>query len=640
MMVALASAGGAGAALIAGAVTGRLSDRRVALLEEELSDREAAGDLALSALDRARAEAVEERSTAIARKAERARDRATALVLSADRERIADIRVGARESIALVRGDRIAEATGSAFVAGSTVSAALPALSAILASQPRDRRPPHVAADAGGVFAVAFSGDAFAVARVDLEPPAAPADAIDQARRIVGSIAVPHDRPSAPGAAWPILLVAAILAAILAGVWASVRVAAPLSAALEAARDASHGRPGARAAADRGGRDARDVALAINALVDRADRALELGSASRGGEVAAAVAAIERLGKGDLRDTLLPGRPSDDPIAAAVERARKSLFDRVFEMHRSTIDAVTRSAEIGLPAKRISEASHEQAAALSRLGGAGEQATEEIRRKAAELEQAVALLSARAREHRRVIQDVRAGLSGLSRRITAIRGAGEEVREILARADSIDQALSMLSRLAGQIDVPSTRSRASALVGDSRAAIGAIGDRVDSIERDLLETARGLEALAEAQPEMPKDLDAAVVAPFYDAASILVRTVEMSVSCLTVVERSARATGEDGRAVHRAARDSAEILPKLGAALSAIRLGTSFEEQLLERLTRMQAEIEEARAKGVLTDDGQRMLKDVVEGSAAAKARLLRLVQATESAVDAMRRPS
>jgi hypothetical protein len=92
-----------------------------------------------------------------------------------------------------------------------------------------------------------------------------------------------------------------------------------------------------------------------------------------------------------------------------------------------------------------------------------------------------------------------------------------------------------------------------------------------------------------------------------------------------------------GDALHEAARHAIDLLPRLGAALSAIRLGTSFEEQLLERLARMKAEVDAAKKSDSLTPDGQRMLAEVNEASEAARTKLTRLAHATEAALRAMR---
>jgi hypothetical protein len=115
------------------------------------------------------------------------------------------------------------------------------------------------------------------------------------------------------------------------------------------------------------------------------------------------------------------------------------------------------------------------------------------------------------------------------------------------------------------------------------------------------------------------------------------RSVELTVGCLTSLERTAKVTTESGDALYTAARQAVDLVPRLGAALSAIRLGTSFEEQLLERLGRMKAEVEAAKMTDGLTPEGQRMMAEVNEASEMARTKLTRLAHATEAAIRAMR---
>ena len=109
------------------------------------------------------------------------------------------------------------------------------------------------------------------VARVDLVLEMANTDGIDRAKKLIGGI-VEAEGGSSTADPLPLFLLAALLAAIGAGIWAKLRIAGPIAGALDAAREFVHGQTEVRADAERGGRDAREVALAINALIDRAER--------------------------------------------------------------------------------------------------------------------------------------------------------------------------------------------------------------------------------------------------------------------------------------------------------------------------------------------------------------------------------
>lgn len=656
LVVALLSAGGVvvagGAAYLSGAVSGR----RVEVLEEEFADHQTAGEMALAALDEAKDEADAGREAVRRAKKEAALHRARELALflthrasSANRRRgraalglPESWKPGAGERVGLVdpARDRVVAFEGLRIAEGATLSASLPALADAMRRQPTGEMP-YTFADEEGVWAVGpkLEGGRFGVAHLDASftEPATPG-AIARARRLIGAFAAPAPNGEGAGKPWPFFLAAAVLVGGIGALWAHRRLTAPIADALEVVRDFVHGRSDVRADPERGGRDAREIAMAINALIERAERAMERGRAAHGDDTQNAVLVIERLGRGDLRDSVVDPERTTAPIAEAIERARRELLERVTEMHQVTLEVARRASELVPAARRVAESGAEQHAALTRLGVSSEDGVEQIQRKAVELEQATALLQAHAQEHRRAIQEVRASLSGLSRRVMALRGAAEDVQALSARAESIDQALSMLSRLAGQSDVPATRSRASALVGDARGALGEIGDRLDGLSSELIGAAHGLELMAQSQPEPPGELDAGVTRPFYDAVSILVRTVELTVGSLGALERAAKSQAENGDAILQAGRDALELVPRLGTALSAIRLGTSFEEQLLARLERMRAEVSKAESEpGRLTPEGERMVAEVLEASQVARAKLARLVHATETAIDAIR---
>src|SRR5262249_43142989 len=150
-----------------------------------------------------------------------------------------------------------------------------------------------------------------------------------------------------------------------------------------------HGRTDVRADPDRGGREAREVALAINAMIDRAERATESGRAARGDDLQNAVLAIERLGKGDLRDAIVPPGPTYGPLAQAIDRARRELLERVTDMHAAAMQLATRASEMAPAAHKIAESSTEQLSVLRRLGASSEEGADEMRKRSGELQAAV-----------------------------------------------------------------------------------------------------------------------------------------------------------------------------------------------------------------------------------------------------------
>jgi hypothetical protein len=641
----LAVAGFAGLAsilaLVVAAATGAFSSRQTESLAAELSGQQAAAEQALAALEEAKpvdpvvqtARRASELALFATLRVYEARKKSgdNALVMPASWPR------GEGERVGLIDFSHNRIVTFEGLADGATLSASLPELAKIMVRQSSDRAEPLVVEDPDGAWAIGtpIAAELYAVARV--ERPKLEADPIDRARRLIGAIASPSVDAEAPADPLPILIIAALLAAIGAGVWAWRRVTHPIARALDIGREFAHGRTEVRADPNRGAREAREVALAINALIERAERAMEKGRAARGDDLSNAVTAIERLGKGDLRDAIVPPGPTFGPIAQAIEGARRDLLERVTEMHTAAMQVANRAAEMAPAAKAVGETAGEQLATLKRMAGSSDESLEEIRKKATELEVAINALTRTAQDHRQVVQEVRASLSGLSRKVMSLKGTAEEAHALAARAESIDQALSMLSRLAGQSDVPATKTRATALVGDARAALSEIGEKLQALEQEMLRSAHGLEIMAQAQPEPPKMFEASVTQPFYDASSILVRTVELTVGCLSALERTSKTAVQSCDVLYEAARRAVDLVPRLGAAVSAIRLGTSFEEQLLERLARMKAEVDAARRTEGLTPDGQRMLAEVEEASEAARAKLTRLAHATETAIRAMR---
>lgn len=474
-------------------------------------------------------------------------------------------------------------------------------------------------------------------------PRPVPAEALDLAGplRLLGAVTV-APRPSAPlGLPWLGFLAVTVLAGLGAAAWFRVRWSGPIDAALLAARDFDHGQERARADVGRGNRDAREIAVVVNALIERAERYQAQGRAARSQDVQGAARAIATFGQGDLRGpTPALGEPFS-PLAEALEQSRRDLIERVSELHDTAARAAHATLAIGPAAKKVAEAAGDQRDALHHLGEGLTRSRDEAQAAQERLSSGLAGLQKHAAEQRRVIQEARATWMAVGRRSGDLSALQRQAAELVQTSASLDQALSLLSRLVQRrgddgVDLPP--ARLTAMAGEGRAAFEALGRGLASLVEELGQLGAQLEHTAQSQPELGGDPSSELTSPLLDLGSTWVRVAELTAGSLKALERAHRGMAEGAGELAAASRGAPEVLKALGPALATVRVGAGFEETLLLRLQQSLLEIQATQqAGGTLTADGVQLLEEVKIASEAARARLARMVDATENALSMLR---
>lgn len=395
--------------------------------------------------------------------------------------------------------------------------------------------------------------------------------------------------PFAPAkSALPISAGAAFVTALLAFFYARARIGRPIEQTLDRARALAHGDTTARADETRGGRDARELARAVNALVDRAERLKSQGREARDEDVSHLVRAIEAIAKGELGAKTPAVGEALQPLARALERTSHDLLERVRAIRELATELADRAAQVAPAAKKIGAASLEQAEALSTIGATAQEAAGEVKASRDRLVGALEAMQRAAVSEKKVSQELRAALLAAGRRLD-------------------------VSRLP--------------VSGDLAA-----------VEEEMREAARGLEAIAASIPEPPPSVDVAITANLQSAAAGLVRIAETIARGLRVLERSSHASFEGADQLRRVVHESTELANRLGGVLAGFAVGTSFEAELIEKLERWREDAKLAvLSPDGLTDEGRALVRQITESSEAVRARLARLVSATESAVEVLR---
>lgn len=650
----LGALGGIGGLGVATALN-RIDSDRAATLEDELAEREEAGQTALLALRDAR-EAVTASQEAWWDAEKRATEhRASELALMATLEAHAakgrseklpdswETRAGEAIGLVDLASDRIVSFSDPSLTEGATLSTTLPILAGALQSQPKRRRTPLVVREGSHVWGVGtpFADSLYVVARVHAKEPPAVAAPLARAERALGSLAAPDVRPAIPGGSRPWLALGVALSALLAGLWASRRWTAPLSATLGAARAFVHGEPDARADEHRGGRDARDVARAVNALIERAERLKAQGRAARHEDVAAAAAAVQALGQGDLRSPAPVLGETFVPIARAIDDARRGLLERVTTLYDVAAEVATATVEYGESAHAVQVASTEQRDVLKRLGAGADESTRQLTTIEGQLASSIEHVVSVTDAHRRSVREVRAALRGVGRKVQEVGASAARIEALTTSTPKIETALALLSdlshRLAGSDAVDDrTRAKVSAAAGEARASLEVLRRELAALSAELKTSGEVLESVLADAPEPPGDLDGRVRASLTEAAATMRRSAELAGQGLKALERSARVMAANAEAVEAASKSSDARLPMLADAFGQIRVGASFEEALLDRLGRAKEEID-ATDEITLTADGQRMADEVARASRDARARLQKLIEATEQAAAILR---
>lgn len=617
-------------------------ERGLAMLTEALETRQEAARGALASLDRANQELQAMQDALHAARSEAAERRASELALLAspgpvppgfsphdgeqvgrlwpDQDRVAGLGLGSRTS---------------------TLSVSHPELWAALGAAPKDARGPLVVRLAGGVYAVgpglATPGTGRALAFVPVGAKPTSKAGLHEARAALGNLAAPEAlAPWVEHPEWG-LAVAGLLGAILVFVWSSLRVSRPLLDTLDAARDFIHGDPGARADEGRGGREAREVARAVNGLVERAVRLENQGRAAREEDIQAAAVAIETFGKGDLSALTPRLGPPFVPLSRALDRARRELIVRVERLHEVSRGVAMAACEMAPGARHLETATDAQRQALERLGQGLHEAERQVRDGEDRLRAALQTLSAASLEQGRLTRDLKTTLNAVNRRVTDLGATAARIDSLSTSSAAIEQALSLLGTWAAVGGpAPIEQGRATQLVGEGKAAFSNISVQMRHVQADLRAAAETLAILAAEHVEVPPNPTRTAAQPLIEAASGLVRASELARQGLGGWLRTVRQLGHETGVVASAAEAASGRLSELSDALSDLRVGDAFETALLERLERARAEAEAAGSAG-LTPDGALMLAEVEAAAEAAHARVGRLIQATEATLDVLR---
>ncbi len=534
--------------------------------------------------------------------------------------------------------DRTQGISGSSTVA---LSASLPQLQAALQAAPSGAKGPLIVRDAQGVYAVGpkptKAGRGRALVFIPLRPTPKVGASLVPAKAALGNLAAPSVVPVWTAHPEVPLGIAGLIAAFLAFVWARLRVSAPLSETLGAARDFIHGDPGARADELRGGREAREVARAVNGLVERAVRLEGLGRAAREEDIQAAAVAIEGLGKGDLRSLTPRLGPPFGPLSRALDQARRDLIARVDRLHDVSSAVAEAACSMAPGARHLHDASLAQRQVLEQLTEGLGAAQQQVSDGEDSLRSAVESLAASSADQRRTIHELKATLSGAARRSTDLSATAKRIEGLTTTAQAIEQALAMLGTWAASGGHEAKeQDRATQLVGEGKAAFANIIRETNEIQADLARVADSLQSLGEGPLQAPPDPTRSAGQPLMDTARGLVRGSEMMGKGLSAWLKVVRQLGDDTASVASAAETASGSLGGLSEALSDLRVGDAFEAALIERLQRAKAEAEAATTEE-LTADGSQMLFEVQAAADAANARVKRLIHATESTLDVLR---
>jgi hypothetical protein len=629
LMVALFAASGGllGAGLAA--ATERWSHHELARLFGDLESQQGAGLKAYEVLTeadvRAQAQAVSLRdiSAALAR--------ARAQVLATEAAHSAPHTLKGGELVGHFEQGRAHGLEAAGIAAGATLAVARPDLAPLLKGEAVTTHDGHWST---------AKGPRVGVGRAPIPTPVEPVD-LGPALRLAGALAAPTAPPAPIASPVPVFLFAGVLAGLLAGLWFHLRYGAPIAAALQAARDFDHGQERARAEPDRGNREAREIALVVNALIERAERHQAQGRAARSQDVQGVARAIAGFGHGDLRGPTPTLAEPFEPLGEALEVARRDLIERINDLHHSAATTAQAAVGIGPSGKKIADAATDQRDALHHLGEGLLRAKEEALAAQDRLGEALAGLGRHGAEQRRVIQEARATLMAVGRRSSELAGLQSQTAELLQSSASLDQALTVLSRLVARrgddgVDLPP--ARLTAMAGEGRAAFEALQRGLKTLEEELGTLGSTLEHTAQSQPELGGDPRTDLTAPLFDLASTLVRVAELTAGSLKALERAHRGMAEGATELLGGARQAQLALQNLGPALANVRVGGGFEEALLARLHQSLEEIRATEGRPeALTPDGQRLLAEVRLASEAARARLARLVEATETALSVLR---
>ncbi|MFO0724619.1 MAG: hypothetical protein U1E65_12605 [Myxococcota bacterium] len=482
-----------------------------------------------------------------------------------------------------------------------------------------------------------------ATAPIEAMPPAPP-----DATSALVSLAAPLPEPASTAALTRFLAAgggaffAGILGAWVVALWAKRRFSAPLEAALDAASSFAHGTRAARADVTRGGADARDIALTLNGLIESLERDRAQIQAQADGERAALLATIDAFGRGDLGAPVAARPGALEQAFARAEQARQSTVDRLLEItragHKVAIGA--RTVAQGLHASLGSSKSSIEVA--SRLAAAADEAAQRMALQSGGVVTAIEELSRVSGEQKRFHLRLRADLTQVSRKAADVAQVADLVDARSTDTRSLDEALDLLTSIAGAGDTVAIRGIGGASVPSSqviltarrsRTALEELRNELSGLSTLLTEVAHTLNNLGAQTVASPGEAGAKTSAILGDHAATLVRTAESLIDGLRAIERNARAFSDGAIEILAGAEQTEAATTALSESLLSFDLGPEHDETLVRDLTALAREMGE----GSMSRDGQLAIAALARQAEEARARLGRMIAAAESARDQAR---
>lgn len=438
-------------------------------------------------------------------------------------------------------------------------------------------------------------------------------------------------------------LAMALIAGLLAMGWAWRSISVPVAEALESASRWAHGDLGSRPDASSGGSLARDVGRTLNGVMDSASRAKEERHGAIEGGVETLVAALGDLGRGDLTIKEPAVSAALEPIARAYGQSSEALRVRLLDLHRLSVEVAASSANVTQGARRMCGSAAEQVAAVCALGDEARAAGEEVGDAANVVKTALDGLGGYTAAHRKVGQQIRAALGIAARRASDLWLAAGQLEKSLAGASAIDESLDVLESLAmnpgsdsdGQSQL--LNARATACVRRGRQATELLKREVASLREDMEDVAQSLDLVQADLPEGGADVERSVTAPLHETALAFARATERLLGAVGAIERSMKATESGMTQVLAGAKSAADVAPLLDSALTELDLGDSVEADVLQRLERAHEEINAAQSQEELTATSQAIVDEMAQAAEKTRARLSRLIAATEATADSVR---
>lgn len=606
-------------------------------LRAELEERRRAGELGLEAIEELRQAEARLRGALLAAEVDAAEARALRAVLDPEfqAEGLARARVDPS-------GRRLLEPLAGA--SSSTVAAAFPALAEAIAAKPSGaaiQRLPEAIVAIGPA-----QGDAPRL--LALSPVRPTPSALSTRAGALVSLAAPLPPTAASSellrflAAGGGVLFAGALAGLLSLWLARRRFAAPLERTLDAVDGFTHGERSRRADEQLGGPEARALARAVNALMAEVERV----QASVGPEIErdlrALVQALEGFGRGDLAALAGPKGSGLGPAFAAVTEARQATLARLGEIARSGHDVALGAQAVARGLHATLGSSKSSAEVVERLAGAAEDGAARVGAESRGLGAAIAELGQVSSDQKRIGLKLRADLTQVARKAADLAQVADQVDARATDTRALDEALDLLTSIAGAGETVAIRGIGGASVPSSqviltarrsRAALEELRSALSGLSTLLTEVAHALATLGAQPVAVPGDLSGRAAAILSEHADTLVRSAESLIDGLRAIERNARAFSDGAIEILRGAERTEAAGGRLSLSLLAFDLGPGQDQALVDGLESAAREMKE----GALSRDGQLAVAALARQAEEARARLGRMIAAAESSADLVR---